>query len=107
MLERQYGDNIMPITAMNRTRDTKYHYVATSVRMKQGWCWRENGALVIEVTRAGAVWDGTESENYDAACAHAFINNTYDGTNADAAYGKLKGDVIETVRAWSRGLLQT
>lgn len=109
MLEHKFGDDIMPRTAIMRTKalvdNNMARYAATSVRMKQGWTWRKAGALVIEVRRPGTSWDGTESENYDAASCHVALDNIFDGSNQQEAYFDLHAKVKIAVEDFAAGKL--
>ena len=100
IMERVYGEDVLPRAAIGRIQLEKLEgcFVFPSVRMKQGWVYRNDGGLVIEITRDGCSWDGSEAENYDRSSAHISIHNMYDGTNAEEAYDHLKADVLAAVR---------
>lgn len=83
-MEEKFGADIVPLMTVNRygldrtdsvERPTSVSFA--SVRRRQGWFWRNRGALVIEVVRPGAVM-GAEFNAYDPAAAHCAVIN--DGT---------------------------
>lgn len=103
LMEETYGEDVLPKAAIGRIEKEKLtgNFVFPSVRMKQGWIYRNAGGLVIEVTRNGCVWDGTVTENYDRSSAHASVHNMYDGSNAEEAYTTLKAEISEIVREFA------
>lgn len=103
LMEETYGEDVLPRAAIGRISLEKLDgcFVFPSVRMKQGWIYRQSGGLIIEVTRNGCVWDGTVTENYDRSSAHASVHNMYDGSNAEEAYATLKDEIIEIVREFA------
>lgn len=80
-MEEKFGGDIVPLMTVNRygldrtdsvERPTSVSFA--SVRRRQGWFWRNRGALVIEVRRPGAEM-GAEFNTYDPAAAHCAVIN--------------------------------
>lgn len=103
LMELTYGEDILPKAAIGRIEleNLSGCFVFPSVRMRQGWIYRDKGGMVIEVTRDGCSWDGTVTENYDRSSANVSIHNMYDGTNTEEAYDHLKADLIAAVREFA------
>lgn len=97
--EEKFGGDVIPLMAVNRFGlDSRsgsiarpQSYSVASVRRKQGWFWRERGALVIEVRRPGAE-RGAKFNAYDPDAAHCVIVN-------DGSLVELEQRVIEALAA--------
>ena len=76
-LEHQFGADVIPELAYNAVPEGKNAYFG-SVRREQGWYHANRGALVLEIRRPGAGPSPYEFDRFNAAAAHAVINNDGD-----------------------------
>lgn len=83
-LEARYGDDIVPLRAMQIAQETHpsaNFYIYPSVRKSQGRAYKRHGGIVIEIKRPGVGDSGNVFDWYDPALVDITIQN--DGTLDD------------------------